>query len=78
LIIYQSWFSIAEFTHVSQVAEIPMQALHLVIPFSFALMIVAALTVAINEVRRTVAGEAAAPGSANGVDEPSKQGNDQA
>ena len=50
LIIYQSWFSIAVFTHVSQVAEIPMQAMHIVIPISFALMIVAALVVAFNEV----------------------------
>ncbi len=61
LIIYQSWFSIAEFTHVSQVAEIPMQALHVIVPFSFALMVVAALAVAIRDVRTALSGQGAQP-----------------
>lgn len=78
LIIYQSWFSIAEFTHVSQVAEIPMQALHLVIPVSFALMVVAALAVAINEMRGAMAGQEGPPDGDGGANEPSKQGNNQA
>ena len=62
LIIYQSWFSIAEFTHVSQVAEIPMQALHIIVPFSFALMVVAALAVAIRDLRAAMSGQTARPG----------------
>jgi len=35
LIVYQSWFAIAELTHVSQVAEIPMNWMHSIIPVSF-------------------------------------------
>lgn len=69
LIIYQSWFSIAEFTHVSQVAEIPMQAMHIVIPISFALMVAAALVVAFVEMRAASSGE---------PPQPPKPGNDAA
>ena len=61
LIIYQSWYSIAEFTHVSQVAEIPMQAMHIVIPISFALMVAAALVVAFTEMRAASSGESPQP-----------------
>ncbi|NKB21643.1 MAG: TRAP transporter small permease subunit [Alphaproteobacteria bacterium] len=35
LIVYQSWFAIADLTHVSQVAEIPMNWMHSIIPISF-------------------------------------------
>lgn len=68
LIIYQSWFSIAEFTHVSQVAEIPMQVLHIIIPISFALMIIAALTVAFRELRQATQ-QQPNPASSQGNDE---------
>lgn len=39
VIIYQSWFAIREFTHDSQVAEVPMDAVHIVIPVSFVLIV---------------------------------------
>jgi TRAP-type C4-dicarboxylate transport system permease small subunit len=38
LIVYQSWYAIAEFTHVSQVAEVPMSLMHAIIPVSFILI----------------------------------------
>ena len=38
LIIYQSFDSIAQFTQVSQIAGLPMNVLHMVIPVSFGLM----------------------------------------
>jgi TRAP-type C4-dicarboxylate transport system permease small subunit len=38
LIVYQSFGSIAEFTHHSQVANLPVNVLHLVIPISFTAM----------------------------------------
>lgn len=40
LIIYQANDSIRQFTHHSQIAELPMDVLHAVIPASFALMVV--------------------------------------
>lgn len=40
LIIYQSFTSIASFTHTSQVAGLPMNLVHLVVPASFVLMII--------------------------------------
>jgi TRAP-type C4-dicarboxylate transport system permease small subunit len=52
LIIYQSYFSIREFTHRSQVADLPMNVLHLVIPVSFALMVIATLALAISDFAR--------------------------
>jgi len=39
LIVYQSWFAIADLTHVSQVAELPMNILHGIIPVSFVFVI---------------------------------------
>ncbi len=39
LIIFQAYFTIQEFTHRSQVADLPMDILHLVVPVSFGLMI---------------------------------------
>lgn len=47
LIIYQSFTSIASFTHTSLVAGLPMNVVHVVVPVAFALMIVAVLTRAI-------------------------------
>ena len=38
LIVYQSWFAIQELTHVSQVAEVPMNLMHAIIPVSFVLI----------------------------------------
>jgi TRAP-type C4-dicarboxylate transport system permease small subunit len=52
IIIYQSYFSIREFTHRSQVADLPMNILHFVIPASFALMVIATLALAISDVAR--------------------------
>jgi TRAP-type transport system small permease protein len=43
LIIYQSITSIASFTHTSLVAGIPMSWLHMIVPASFALMILCVL-----------------------------------
>lgn len=63
LIIYQSWFSIAEFTHVSQVAEIPMQLLHVIVPVSFGLMIIAALSAAFFKMRKAPSADPASPPS---------------
>ena len=39
LIVYQSFFAIADLTHVSQVAEIPMTLMHAIIPASFLFII---------------------------------------
>lgn len=39
LIVYQSVFAIADLTHVSQVAEIPMTLMHAIIPTSFVFVI---------------------------------------
>ena len=39
LIVYQSWFAIAELTHVSLVAEVPMNIMHGIIPASFVFII---------------------------------------
>jgi TRAP-type C4-dicarboxylate transport system permease small subunit len=39
LIVYQSWFAIADLTHVSQVAEIPMHWMHSIIPVSFVFIV---------------------------------------
>ena len=39
LIVYQSLFAIADLTHVSQVAEIPMTLMHAIIPVSFLFII---------------------------------------
>ncbi len=69
LIVYQSWFSIAEFTHVSQVAEIPMQAMHIVVPVSFILMIIAALAVALTEMGSALSGEPSGKTDKTGNDE---------
>lgn len=38
LIVYQSWFAIADLTHLSQVAEVPMNVMHSIIPVSFVLI----------------------------------------
>ena len=38
LIVYQSWYAIADLTHVSQVAEVPMNVMHAIIPVSFVLI----------------------------------------
>ena len=38
LIVYQSWQAIPEMTHLSQVAEVPMDVIHAVIPASFILI----------------------------------------
>jgi TRAP-type transport system small permease protein len=38
LIVYQAYFTIAEFTHHSQIASLPMNVIHAVIPVSFILM----------------------------------------
>ncbi len=40
IIVYQSFDAIAQFTHHSQVAEIPMQLMHIVIPASFVLIVI--------------------------------------
>lgn len=39
IIIYQSFEAIGEFTHQSQVAEVPMQLMHAVIPLSFIIIL---------------------------------------
>jgi TRAP-type C4-dicarboxylate transport system permease small subunit len=38
LIVYQAYFTLAEFTHHSQIASLPMDIVHAVVPVSFALM----------------------------------------
>ena len=38
LIVYQAYFSISQFTHHSQIATLPMNVVHAVIPISFVLM----------------------------------------
>jgi TRAP-type C4-dicarboxylate transport system permease small subunit len=38
LIVYQSWYAIADLTHLSQVAEVPMNVMHSIVPISFVLI----------------------------------------
>ena len=51
LIIYQAHDSIAEFTHHSQIAGLPMDVLHSIIPVSFALMFILTLVRGIGTLR---------------------------
>jgi TRAP-type C4-dicarboxylate transport system permease small subunit len=62
LIVYQAYFSIAEFTHHSQIASLPMNVVHAVIPVSFVLMAAAVILHGILRLRR--ADEAGASGMA--------------
>jgi TRAP-type C4-dicarboxylate transport system permease small subunit len=66
LIIFQSYFSIKEFTHRSQVAELPMNVLHLVIPVSFALMVLAILALAIGDMATSDSEDAGKPDGRKG------------
>lgn len=64
LIIYQSFTSIASFTHTSQVAGLPMNLVHLVVPVSFVLMIICIIVWAFANAKRSdTAGAAEVPRS---------------
>lgn len=52
LIIYQSFSSIAQLGHRSQVANLPMNVMHAVIPVAFAVMIAIVLFAAVEDLRR--------------------------
>jgi len=54
LIIYQAYGSIAQFNHHSQIAGLPMNALHLVIPVSFSLMFILAVGHVLRVLRRSI------------------------
>jgi TRAP-type C4-dicarboxylate transport system permease small subunit len=60
LIIHQSRGSIAEFKHRSQVANLPMDVMHVVIPVSFAAIVVLLLVLFIEDIRSLVRGDAPA------------------
>ena len=68
LVIYQSFGSIAQFSHHSQIAGLTMNVLHLVIPVSFGLMLVLVLTRGVQMLRRASAGSTTPP--------PERRGND--
>jgi TRAP-type C4-dicarboxylate transport system permease small subunit len=53
LIIYQARDSIAQFTHHSQIAGLPMDVLHMIIPVSFGLMSILVLVRGIGTLRGT-------------------------
>jgi TRAP-type C4-dicarboxylate transport system permease small subunit len=56
LIIYQSFDSIAQFGHHSQVAGLPMNVMHVMIPVSFGLMFVLVVGHVLRAMRRPVGG----------------------
>ena len=58
LIIYQSFGSIAEFRHHSQVANLPMNIMHTVIPVSFAAIIVVLAVLSLEDIRKLARGDA--------------------
>lgn len=51
IIVFQSFNSIAVLSHRSQVADLPMNIVHVVIPASFAVMIFAMLVLALQDLR---------------------------
>jgi TRAP-type C4-dicarboxylate transport system permease small subunit len=51
LIVYQSIYSIAEFTHHSQVANLPMDVVHTVIPVSFVAIVILLVIQSIQDIR---------------------------
>ena len=57
VIIYQSFIAIREFTHESQVAELPMNVIHMAVPISFALIVLFILV----RVKRYLAGNPEEP-----------------
>lgn len=58
LIVYQSRGSIAEFKHHSQVANLPMDVMHTVIPVSFVAIVVVLLVLAVEDIRSLARGDA--------------------
>jgi TRAP-type C4-dicarboxylate transport system permease small subunit len=56
LIIYQAPGSISQFTHHSQIAGLPMDIVHSVIPVSFALIVIALVRLAIDDFRNLTQG----------------------
>lgn len=61
LIIYQSFFTIAEFTHHSQVANLPMDVVHTVIPVSFIAIVILLVAQSIQDIRTLSHGGGASP-----------------
>jgi len=61
LIVYQAPQSISQFTHRSQVADLPMQIVHMVIPVSFAVIVLLIAVLAIKDLR-ALTGDRAATG----------------
>ncbi len=53
VIIFQGWSSIAPLSHRSQVADLPMNIMHGIIPVSFVVMIAVMLLLAIGDLRRS-------------------------
>ena len=51
LIVYQSFYSISEFTHHSQVANLPMDVVHTVIPVSFVAIVILLVAQSIQDIR---------------------------
>jgi TRAP-type C4-dicarboxylate transport system permease small subunit len=60
LIIYQAPGSISEFKHHSQVANLPMDVVHMIIPISFVAMVVLLVGLSIDEIRYLARGADAA------------------
>jgi TRAP-type C4-dicarboxylate transport system permease small subunit len=58
LIIYQSRESIAEFKHHSQVANLPMDVMHAVIPASFVAIVIVLVTMSVEDIRTLARGDA--------------------
>ena len=61
LIVYQAYFSIAQFTHHSQIASLPMNVVHSVIPVSFGLMATVVILHAVTRLRGSRAANGSAP-----------------
>ena len=63
LIIYQSIDSVAEFKHHSQVANLPMQVMHAVIPASFIAIVIVVIVLSIRDLGVLLRGDDAAGGT---------------
>jgi TRAP-type C4-dicarboxylate transport system permease small subunit len=60
LIVYQAFFTISEFTHHSQVANLPMDVVHTVIPVSFVAIVILLVVQSIQDIRTLMQGGGAA------------------
>lgn len=67
VIVYQSFESIRSLAHRSQVADLPMNVVHIVVPASFAVMVLIMLFLFLNDIRGRSKGCETVPGKGEGA-----------